>query len=258
MSSFAPDNRIYEYDGSMEGLFTCFSLLVSNRIMPFDIAPPSRPQLSLFSESVAVATDVERAYAMAGEMRRFFGNDEFERLRMTYFSSVEAKEMIAFRYIALACDKGKFTWCDLTNPVVAEYEKTWRAVCNERHKMLQFARFSKMEGGVYFAKINPSANVVPLIMQHFAKRFNTQAFMIYDEVHKLAGISQSGEWSLVDGSNLTIPDVAEDELAYQSMWRTFYDSICNEQRINPRVRMNFMPKKYWKNILEVSDQLPVD
>ena len=37
------------------------------------------------------------------------------------------------------------------------------------------------------------------------------------------------------------------------MWKTFYNTIGIEERKNNRCRMNFMPKKYWKYILEVGD-----
>ena len=37
-------------------------------------------------------------------------------------------------------------------------------------------------------------------------------------------------------------------------WKDFYKTIGIKERKNDRCRMNFMPKKYWKYILEMSDE----
>ena len=39
------------------------------------------------------------------------------------------------------------------------------------------------------------------------------------------------------------------------MWKSFYDTIGIKERNNERCRMNFMPKKYWKYIVEMSDKI---
>ena len=45
----------------------------------------------------------------------------------------------------------------------------------------------------------------------------------------------------------------DSEDYYEDMWKEFYKTIGIKERKNDRCRMNFMPKKYWKYIVEVSD-----
>ena len=49
--------------------------------------------------------------------------------------------------------------------------------------------------------------------------------------------------------------ISNDELDIQNLWKEFYKTIGIAKRKNDRCRMNFMPKKYWKYIIEVSDEL---
>jgi probable DNA metabolism protein len=46
--------------------------------------------------------------------------------------------------------------------------------------MTAFVRFEKMQDGVFFAKIDPDFNVLPLIRKHFKDRYQDQKWMIYD------------------------------------------------------------------------------
>ena len=47
----------------------------------------------------------------------------------------------------------------------------------------------------------------------------------------------------------------DNEESIEDLWKTFYKTIGIKERENKRCRQNFMPKKYWKNMLEVEDEL---
>lgn len=246
-----PDNPTLLYDGTIEGYYTAVFTSFEHKLEPFDICTEDSPRLSLFSETVAIETSPELARRVDTGLARKLGADEAQRVRLAFLSDEPGHEIELFRYIRLAMRKGRYAFCDHADPIVDAYEHLWRQVSNERHRMLQFVRFAEMEGGVYFAQINPNANVVPVMMEHFARRFNTQPFIIYDEVHKIAGVSGNGDWTLVQTDEITIPAKTGREEAYSRMWRSFYDTICNQERLNPALRRNFMPKRLWKNITEV-------
>ena len=52
---------------------------------------------------------------------------------------------------------------------------------------------------------------------------------------------------------INVENLSNTEIEMETMWKTFYNTIGIEERKNNRCRMNFMPKKYWKYILEVGD-----
>ena len=42
----------------------------------------------------------------------------------------------------------------------------------------------------------------------------------------------------------------------QQAWKRFYDTGAVEARYNPELRRQFMPKRFWKNITEMQEDLP--
>lgn len=63
---------------------------------------------------------------------------------------------------------------------ILKISKICKSVSRERHRMTAFVRFEKMQDDIYFAKIDPDFNVLPLIRKHFKDRYADQKWMIYD------------------------------------------------------------------------------
>ena len=40
----------------------------------------------------------------------------------------------------------------------------------------------------------------------------------------------------------------------EELWKSFFKTIAIKERVNKKCQQNFMPKKYWKNILEMEDE----
>ena len=57
---------------------------------------------------------------------------------------------------------------------------------------------------------------------------------------------------ILGGINIKDLDIKTDEI--EDLWKSFYNTIGIKERKNDRCRMNFMPKKYWKYILEVENE----
>ncbi len=252
------DDVVYTYDGSLEGFFSAVFTSYQRGEHPANIATLDNLQFDLFRPTVSIPSDDALAWRVREGICNKLGTDEYERIRTAFLSDDPARGGVIFRYIHYAMAFGKYAHCNLTRKDVAEFEDVWKDVYTERHRILQFLRFSRMQNGVFFAKINPKAKVVPLIMEHFSQRFNTQPFLIYDEVHRIAGAYDTLEWKLVQADDFTIPPYAPEEAAYQDLWKTFYDAICNDERYNPRLRMQFMPKRLWANICEMNPLTKLD
>ncbi len=150
---------------------------------------------------------------------------------------------------------------DITHPAVERLFRISRSVGQECEHMRQFVRFQHLAGegaDVWFARVNPKASVVPLIMDHFVERLSVQPFIIYDEVHHIAGVYDGGDWYLVNTEGAgdlerALPDRTADEAPHEQAWRTFYDSVSIDARYNPELRRQFMPKRFWKNLTELQE-----
>ena len=138
-----------------------------------------------------------------------------------------------------------------------------RKVLHEQLRMKQFMRFQKAKDGTYLAVVSPDHNVLPLITDHFADRFNDQPWLIYD-AHRHYGYYYEGKgrpvhitfqneeavpFSLADGK-LREEVLSSDDRLLQDLWRTYFKAICIRERINPRKQLNDMPRRYWKYMTE--------
>lgn len=126
-----------------------------------------------------------------------------------------------------------------------------KTVKNEAHRFLEFIRFSRLEGGVYFSEIEPKYNVLPLLARHFAERFLNTPWMIYDSKRRLCLVFD-GECRITEAEGTPQIKYSEDEFLYRSLWKKFYDAIEIKQRHNEKCRSNHMPKRFWKHITEMN------
>lgn len=268
----------YTYDGTLEGLLTAVHAAYANKEDPCDIMPARNMQARLGQRVVDIASDAEVALRVQRGICRAIGPAAFDAIKYSSLSDDPDAGTIIYRFIRYGMQKNKPHDCsgcsrkrtcgglctryrkdsalnDTMHPAVEPLYALNRAVGNERHLIMQFLRFQRMENDVWFAQCNPKASVVPLVMDWFSQRFNTQAFIIYDEVHGLAGVYNGSDWHLVKTEEIALPRLSEEEGAMQEAWKRFYGTIAVESRFNPELRRQFMPKRFWKNIVEMQESI---
>ena len=251
MANLKQSNALFCYDGSFEGFLTLVFAAYAHHAAPADIQPVSCAQPMLGQQVVEVATDFVLAERVKEGICNRAGYKTFACLEKAFRSCVTGREPGLFAYIVLAMDGGRRGARDLSNKTVADVERLCLKTENEMEYMRQFVRFQLMENGVYAAVVNPCADVLPLVMGFFVERYNSQPFIIYDEVHHIAALWDLQHASYVRTDEFTMPSQSEEEDAYERLWKTFYDSISNEQRFNPDLRRAHMPKRFWKNLTEI-------
>ena len=75
-------------------------------------------------------------------------------------------------------------------------------------------------------------------------------FVIHDKNREICFVYNSKEYKLIDSQNIKIPEVSENEKLYQELWKMFFKTIAIKERTNFRCQMQFMPKKYWQDLIE--------
>ncbi len=252
-----PLNHVaYLYDGSLEGLLSAVFLAYERHETPEDIVCESRYQPRLMQSVIQVTTDYGRANRVRKGVQRSVGNRAFDALM--YASACDDYDMglIVFRFIRYVMARPSFlkkhpVLEEQSNPVVADVLRLEKYALNETERMRQFVRFSHLENGVWYARINPNASVIPLIMGYFASRLNDQAFIIYDETHHLAGMYNGHSWQLALGDAVQVPNATNHDQFMQKAWQRFYESLSIDARYNPELRRHFMPVRFWQNLTEM-------
>ncbi|MBO5095418.1 MAG: TIGR03915 family putative DNA repair protein [Bacilli bacterium] len=243
--------KVYIYDGSFKSLIILIITLLKNNIKPNNIKKDGY-NVNIFEELI---------YLEINEKINIYKTiHHFEILKTcfnVYLSLEENKELIIF-YFLLNYKKYKEKVIYLRNlKCVSETLRISNYVKHEAHRFKGFVRFKELDNKVLYAEIEPDNNILPLIKEHFEKRLSKELWIIKDTKRNLLCIYDKKQSYLVseDEFKLLNLNLSKTEKEIEILWQEFYKTIGIKERKNERCRMNFMPKKYWKNILEVSDEL---
>lgn len=255
------DELVYVYDGTPEGMLSAVFAAYARREEPAEVMRAADFQPSLLRTPITVLTNAEHASRVSAGLRKRLGRNVQRQVMKVSLSGRPDAGTVLYRFVRFAMDGDGKRHRDITHPQVKPFFDVARSVGNECEKIRQFARFQHLkddEREVWFARINPKDAVVPLVMGHFVERFNVQPFILYDEVHGIAGVWDGRSWYLVEANDetLTLPGMDATEAVMQDAWRTFYDTLAIDARYNPELRRHFMPKRFWKNLTEMQDVAP--
>ena len=120
----------------------------------------------------------------------------------------------------------------------------------ECHRLKGLLRFQEIGKNLCYASIHPDNNILEPLGQHFINRLPSMNFIIHDKNRNLCFVYDTTKYKIINGSNIKIPAISEDEKFYQDLWKIFFKTISIKERTNPRCQMQFMPKKYWKDLIE--------
>lgn len=245
------EDLVFLHDGSWDGLLTAVYEAYAGPALPGAVNGPHCQQ-ELMKTYREVETDEAKAGRVLEEVYRALGGAAYDAAWTAFLAGDPGCSNAVYQYFRLGFEAGRGACRRLSDDRVIRVNKRDSLVRREASHLLQFVRFSEREGGVYYAAITPEYPVLPLIMPHFAARFRTQPFVLHDLRHRQAGVSTVREWVIVDAAGLTVPDPTAGEQAFARLWKTFYDTIAIPERINPQLRRQMMPKKFWPHLSEMT------
>lgn len=251
--------NIYTFDSTFEGLLTLVFESYQRRQFPDEIQCGEGSQPALFSASVAIETDIEKAERVWNGIVKRSSEENAHRIYRVFLAKQPDTPALLLKYIRLMIDSGTNQETNFSEPIVVEFNKLHQKVCKEAHRVNMFVRFQKTVEGSYYASFAPMYDVLPLCIPHFRDRFADQPWIVYDlkrnygffydlknvervVFDELKVNSQNGQlhYSLLD----------EDERLFQQLWKQYYKSICIDERKNPKVHRQFLPKRFWKFLPE--------
>ena len=242
---------IYIYDKTMDGFLSCVFEAFSKRENPMMISKSERVQLAIGAQVKKIETSPENADRVYKGIQEKLGRYTLAAVYQATLSAEEDAEIAALRYLRMGFKMGAAAYRNLADSRVLRMNQISHVVSREAGRYLEFLRFSELEGNILFGEFEPEPHVMPLIMPHFADRLNSQPFIIHDKGRRIAGVYNAKEWYLVSSSEMTLPQISENENEYRELWKLFFNSIAVKERVNPRLQMQFLPKKYWKYLTEM-------
>ncbi|MGI6262194.1 MAG: TIGR03915 family putative DNA repair protein [Acutalibacteraceae bacterium] len=244
---------VFLHDGSFEGFCTAVFEAYARRPAP-DFIDETGCQQEFGGSYFEIPRDDAKAERVINGILRRADALVYEKIWTAFLSDNPGKSQALYEYIRLAMQHGGRVSAMLYDDRVRRVEKLANLVGREAGLLLEFIRFSKLEGGVWYARIDPEYPVLPIVTPHFADRFNVQPFLIHDAVHGQVAVYDTHGWRILSDREMALPALAPDERNFRHLWKVFYDAVAIRQKINPRLRMSHMPKKYWRNLTELQPE----
>lgn len=250
---------------SIEGIFTgvydAWASRYGHRNIRLTIDEPEN--YDLFCEYIEVIPNPEKSKKISRAVCNSFGWEVYQDICQAIMAADTSKGKApdkadcVYRTILLgfAMHDGHKVLSALGEPYVARVFELSRATSREAHHLLGFLRFRQLKSGILFSTIHPRNNVLPILGNHFSDRLPQERFLIYDEVRQTAVLHTPGKpYILADASGIRQElsgEVSDEELQFQQLWCTFFDSVAIEARCNPRLQSQNIPKRFWQDTIEL-------
>ena len=252
----------FTYDGSFDGLLTVLLTCWQTRRWPEAIQPEGAAQGGLFAETHFVPTDEAQARRVWDGLLRHMPAEARNNLYKTFLSERPDRELLIFRYVQLAIQAGGQ---DISEHFADDTVRTVAEICKqlyrEKHRMEAFVRFERTQDGLFHASIEPDFDVLPLIADHFTRRYADQRWLIFDrrrryglyyDLHRTDVVSFDGAVDAVAAgrSEVSAAVLDEREPLFQVLWQAYFDHVNIPERRNVRLHRRHMPKRYWRYLTE--------
>ena len=255
------------YEPSFEGWLSAVYYVYEHKLQhdeSLQLIAQDRYIPSLISSATSVNTDDEHAQRVLTKLNKLLGRSGMRQILWGFLSEKDNIGTTLFHIVKYAIDYPKRRVLeDLGHLDVLELAQTVKSVGREKHRMEAFVRFEHTIDDIYFARVEPDFNVLPLIGEHFRQRYQDQNWAIYD-LKRGYGIYYDKSLSTPShpAALQTITDLDDavlrnpasihspDEQRYQKFWQGYFTNVNIKERKNPRLHKQYLPQRYWKYLSE--------
>ncbi len=250
------------YDGSFEGLLCALADMYTESVRPLELIPERAFMPRLFDTPRLIRTDAEKAEKLEEVITRKLGERPLRRAVYAHLSRVNRIEEAIISYLMLGLSVGPSVDARLTDDAVATVLKISRQVSGEAHRLSGLIRFSRLSDGLLFAPFGPVYPVLPLLSFHFSRRLPSDRWILWDERHRQGCFHEHGDLHDIELSAQAVQrlssggrvDGGSDDDRWEKLWKQYFKDIAIKERKNPKLQQHFMPKRYWRYLVEKKEE----
>ncbi len=248
------------YDGSFEGLLCALDAACHDAAIT-SLVSCHAAQPQLFSAGDDVRTSPAQAARFSRRLRDASSRAVLRNVLYNYLSELAGFEDTLLAYVRMALQHGARADSYHAHDAVRAVHGCARKVGHEIHRLSGLARFRELRDGTLWAPVNPDHNVVCAVAAHFTRRMPAAAWIVYD-MQRGYGV----RWDTRDCALVVMDEemqrqvqrepaggtaiYSDAELAYQRMWRGYFETIAIAARRNPALQRRNMPQRYWPYLIE--------
>lgn len=254
---------VYLYDGSFEGLLSAVFQIFARKSLPVNIVDTNCHQPGFLDELHHVGTDETKADRVLRALEQHSDGRAAALVYKMFLAELPQIEMAIFRFIKTVMDHRQSSILgNYANPHIAEALRIEKMIGREIHRMHAFVRFQKSAEGIFYAAVNPDFNVLPLISDHFTKRYADQQWLILDTLRHYALYYDQQTTSKIGTDHPILQQLKPDskdgewrddkENLYQQLWISYFHAVNIQERKNTKLHLRHMPRRYWRYLIEKS------
>jgi len=250
---------IFIYDNTFEGLLTCVFDCFKRKVTPADICRSNRETRHMFAERQEIISNSQKANRVWNGIQKKMSKKNSQLLYHAFLSGERGIEMKILRFTKRLFNTDFNLETDYGDADVLHLRQTSQKVKKEAMRMMQFVRFQRTKDGMYFSGIEPMYDVLPLVIDHFQKRFADQQWLLYDLKRNYGAFYDKTKIEEVVLSNSEINRktgqvsqnvLEEGDAVYQTLWKSYFKNINIKERKNLKLQRQHMPRRFWQYLTE--------
>lgn len=250
---------IFNYDGTFEGLLTCIFESYNRKQFPDAMQPEEMQAQDMFAEVVKIESDSMKASRVWKGIQQKLSAKNKQLLYYAFLSEEEGIEIKILRFAKRLFNTDFNIETDYGDADVLHLRQTSRKVKKEAMRMMQFVRFQRTKDGMYFSGIEPMYDVLPLVIDHFRKRFADQLWLLYDLKRNYGAFYNKStvEEVVLSSSEINRKTgqvsqniLEEGDAVYQTLWKSYFKNINIKERKNLKLQRQQMPRRFWQYLTE--------
>jgi len=241
---------IYITDGSFEGILTAVFEAYENKENPESIVSQEFYQVSLDSAVREISTDEEKSRRVYIAVIRKMSQQAIEIMYKAWLSEYSEIGTALYKYVKIGMKLGPKILSYLQNSNVSLVTDLADKVSFETHRFLGILRFKKLNNGLYYSRIEPDYNITMLIAEHFKNRFSDQPWIINDAKRNVFALYDTNQVIIIK-EDIKIHSNNDEDKIFEELWKNYFKAISIDDRRNPRLQKQYLPRRYWRNLTEM-------
>ncbi|TDE17552.1 TIGR03915 family putative DNA repair protein [Dyadobacter psychrotolerans] len=252
--------ELYVFDGTLEGILTAVFDSYERKASLVKLVSSEHHLPDAFQETFTVISEDYKAKRVWNGLIKKLDKEWMKRFYKSFLSEQPQTFQDLFDFAHYIFDNLPGAENNFGNPVVLAVSQMDRKVHREKHRMEAFIRFQQTGDGIFYAHIDPDFNVLPLISDHFRKRYADQKWIIYDlkrkyglfyDLEKVEEITFDFTTEMSSSLNALPAQVLDPkEELYSLLWKDYFRSTNIPARKNMKLHIRHVPKRYWKYLSE--------
>lgn len=240
---------LYEdsFDGFLTALFDGYRDTDVVAIVPADAYQPD-----IFSVQKNIPAQQEKARRIYDSVCSKLSYHTLQNLYYLYLGELPGHGLLALEYLRLCYTKGVQINFAKQHPVIAQVDACRYKVTYELQRIKGFLRFQEIAPLVFYGKIEPDHHQLPLLESHLRRRYSDQKMIVHDVKRKKALVYDLNQSIFVpfsqEEANALLEAGTQDN--YIALFRQYFQAANIPERCNPRLQLNYMPRRYRKHMPE--------